>query len=780
MSKRKLEWSFVAYGTSVDLENNGFAGSVEENTLSVWSLNGKGKIVPASTDGLAFYYTVLDAETENFTLSADLEVESWTFSNGQDGFGLMAADSIGENGSEVSFWNNSYMASVTRVDYAYDPERKCPGNTGEQYFMKLGVGAQEKKGITPGANESGTQIQKFSSTMHTLETTAPERGLPPGTYNLVGRYTNAPEKMQNVAELTTFHLSLRRLNGGYMISYTNQEGVTTCQKFYNDENGDALMQLAEKRIYVGFFASRNAKVKVRNVELTTIPPAEDDEIGERPFTLVTPEYAICSATVANREDYELVYYGNANGNLSVRDEFGVEIASKRVQASTKCRVNTSVHRGENTFYVTFLPDADYQPSPYEKLSDHEKREFVFTVTYEINEGELLYIGPGGTAQSAGTRQDPIDIYTAVRGAVPGQRLVLLPGRYCLEKTVCVERGMDGTKEQPIVLEAEEGSRPVLDFCRKCEAMILAGDYWRVKGFDVTNSGIAERGVVLAGSHNILERISVYRNGNTGLQIGCYSRWDSREDWPADNLVLNCTSYLNADPGYTDCDGFAAKITVADGNVFDGCISAYNADDGFDLFAKVEKGATGSVLIRNCLAFKNGYVLDDEGKEVHAGLGNGFKLGGSSIACGHRLEHSIAFANGEKGVDSNSCPDDHISHVISFNNDSHNVALFTTDAKNTAFTAEGVLSFRTEAGMPDQLDLKGMQDKEAVYGESNYYQGDGISVNTKGRCVEADWFEKLDVEEAIHGGICRDENGHILLNGFLVLTDKAPADTGTRW
>lgn len=44
-------------------------------------------------------------------------------------------------------------------------------------------------------------------------------------------------------------------------------------------------------------------------------------------------------------------------------------------------------------------------------------------------------------------------------------------------------------------------------------------------------------------------------------------------------MLNCTSYGNADRGYEDADGFAAKITVGDGNVFDGCIAYNNADDG---------------------------------------------------------------------------------------------------------------------------------------------------------------------------------------------------------
>ena len=117
--------------------------------LKVWSMNSKGKLVPNSTDGVAFYYTTIDPETENFTLSADVTVDSWKFTNGQEGFGLMAADRVGENGSGNSFWNNSYMVSATKVEYFWDAEAGQVSDAGDKYTMKLGVGSQEKIGVTP-------------------------------------------------------------------------------------------------------------------------------------------------------------------------------------------------------------------------------------------------------------------------------------------------------------------------------------------------------------------------------------------------------------------------------------------------------------------------------------------------------------------------------------------------------------------------------------------------------------------------------------------------------
>ena len=103
------------------------------------------------------------------------------------------------------------------------------------------------------------------------------------------------------------------------------------------------------------------------------------------------------------------------------------------------------------------------------------------------------------------------------------------------------------------------------------------------------------------------------------------------------------------------------IGAGDGNVFDGCLAYNNADDGWDLFAKVETGSIGSVTIQNCVAYGNGYLEDG----TNAGNGNGFKMGGDSMSGYHKLINSYAFNNKAKGIDSNSCPDIQVSSSISY-------------------------------------------------------------------------------------------------------------------
>ncbi len=101
----------------------------------------------------------------------------------------------------------------------------------------------------------------------------------------------------------------------------------------------------------------------------------------------------------------------------------------------------------------------------------------------------------------------------------------------------------------------------------------------------------------------------------------------------------------------NADGFAAKLTSGEGNVFRGCIAYSNIDDGWDLFTKIETGPIGAVVIDDCIAFRNGSLSDGSGN----GDGNGFKLGGDGIAVPHVLRDSFAYANGASGITSNSNP-----------------------------------------------------------------------------------------------------------------------------
>lgn len=779
-------WSKSTYGSSTDSKNNGVIGNANDGKVTVYSEGGKGKIVPGSTDGLTFYYTAIDPETENFTLTADIHVDSWTLSNGQEGFGMMAADAVGSNGDGTAFWNNAYQAIATKVEYYWDGEDVTTDISANKISMKLGLGAISRLGVTAddvAAIKNGTITMPagYVSETTTLETGAATNG--PGTYNLVGNWNKKAEPTGNLENLLAdFRLQIQRNNTGYYLRYLDKDNKVIKEVRYYDLERNSLTQIDKDNIYVGFFASRNARIAVSNIDLKTISPADDEKAEEREIQYVYPINTIESPVFSNSADYNLVYYGNADGTLVVKDQNGKEVLNKEFKALTKETVALKLNSGKNTFTINFIPDKEYKPGEFKLMTSYDPVTINHTVEYKTVENNNIYVSPNGKSNAAGTKDAPMDIYTAVKIAAPGQKILIKEGTYNLSGTVKVERGINGTADAMIymIADPEAGSRPVFDFGGKCAGMILAGDYWYFQGFDVTRSADAQKGIQVSGNHNILDQIKAYKNGNTGIQISRYLGTDQFNQWPAHNTILNCSSYLNADKGYEDADGFAAKLTVGQGNVFDGCIAAYNADDGWDLFAKVQSGSIGVVTIQNCVAFKNGYILDENGREINAGNGNGFKMGGDSMPGAHVLKNSVAFANKAKGIDSNSCPDIKVYSSTTFDNESYNVAFYTNTAVNTAFAADGILSYKVSNKVAEQFKLLGTQNAADVKGVTNYYFDGSKSVNNNGKEAAASWFKSLDTASALRdGGITRNADGTINMNGFLELTDEVPEGVGAR-
>ena len=789
-SDAKQVWGYIVYGNGASESNSAYEGNINETgsvTLRSGAvdangvLNGSGnngKLVPASFDGLNFYYTSVPTSL-NFTLRAKVTVDQWNLSNGQEGFGLMAADRLGGSG-----WNNSYMAVVSKTEYYWNEEAGKVTNdtTALKVSQKIGIASQEKKGLTKDniaaieANDTET-VKQFQSAMYPLEQRYAQN------VNVIG---NAVKPVDATIEnpVTEMYLTIQKNNTGYFVSYESVDGTySTTKKYYDTET---LSQLDSDNVYVGFFTSRYAQATFSDVTFTTINPSDDAPAEEKPIEELVTNAAFNSKTATGTSDYEFRFTANCDGVLSIWDSEDNAIATDvAVAANTVVKpATTTLNVGKNSFRYVFTPDAGYIPEKDMVMSSYEPIEGTFTVTYRTYgvEGQSIYVAPG--KYGVGTKEDPMSIYDAVKYVQPGQTIVVMEGTYYLDKTVKVERGVNGTADKPIqmVADTEASSRPVFDFQGLCAGMVLAGDYWYFQGFDVTNSANAQKGIQLSGKYNTMDNIMTYHNGNSGLQVSRYLTTDEFDMWPAYNLILNCTSYGNADAGYEDADGFAAKLTVGDGNVFDGCISYNNADDGWDLFAKVQSGSIGAVTIKNSVAYGNGYLEDG----TDAGNGNGFKLGGDSMSGKHVLENCVAFDNKAKGIDSNSCPDINVINCTTFNNESYNIALYTNSAKNTDFSATGVLSYRTYMkDNVEQFKLLGTQDKTKVDNDTNYFWNYEGTAKNSAKTVTDDWFESVDtaMDHATHvyasHKVTRNADNTINMNGLLVLTDKAAANTGAR-
>ena len=784
------KWGSVTYGNGhedgKDTSKDSITGSALDGSVTIKSASGK--IVPDSYDGLTFYYTEIPT-TENFILRAKVKVNSWKLSNGQEGFGLMATDRLGGSG-----WNNQYMAIASKVEYYWDAEgnRVSTDDTLDKVTHKLGIGSIEKKGLTTDnikdieANKTAVIKANFISTTTPLELRYPDYK------NVIG---NAQEEVRGTVgdAITEMYMTIQKNNTGYFITYESVDGsYKTTKKYYNPK---ALEYLDSENVYAGFFAARNANVTFSDISITTSNPATDPAPEERPIELIAVNTKVQSPSATGTPDYTFAFTANCDGKLSIADKDGNFIAED-VEVKAKTAVNAAnvvLNKGKNDFKLYFTPAEGYIPGEYMAMQSYETKEIDFTVTYKtIGEaGQSIWVAPD--AKGSGSKEDPMSIYDAVKYVQPSQQIVLMEGTYKLESSLKIARGINGTAENMIYMVADPAAttRPVLDFQELSTGMIIGGDYWYFKGFDVTRSANAQKGIQVSGNHNTLDQINAYHNGNTGIQISRLNSTDEYENWPSYNLILNCTSYGNADAGYEDADGFAAKLTVGDGNVFDGCIAHHNADDGWDLFAKVQTGSIGVVTIKNSIAYANGYLEDG----TDAGNGNGFKMGGDSMPGAHVLDNCISFCNKAKGIDSNSCPDIKIKNSTSIDNESYNVALYTKTAENTDYEATGIISYRTgfdsdtvarTAGLnvKEDLEPKGTQDIKKIYKTTNYFwdTASKTSVNSEGATVSTDWFKSLDYSAILDGvksvgTITRNADGTIALGDVFALTDKAPAGVG---
>ena len=387
------------------------------------------------------------------------------------------------------------------------------------------------------------------------------------------------------------------------------------------------------------------------------------------------------------------------------------------------------------------------------------------IAYNSYDGDELYASPNGDAFGKGTKESPLDLASALAYVKPGQTVVLEEGTYYQPKALIIERGNDGTKRKPKTLKSAPGARAVLNFQNAGGGMQLWGNYWIVENIDVCKTDGNVKGFQVAGDYNIIRGVNTYLCGDTGLQISGTST-ETYEKWPSYNLIENCTSYGNCDPAENNADGFAAKLTCGDGNVFRGCIAYSNIDDGWDLFAKAESGPIGVVVIENSIAYKNGSLLDGSGN----GDGNGFKLGGDGIGIPHVLRNSIAFNNGTSGVTSNSNPNVVLENVTVYGNALRNISLYGKGNGERYFKATGVLSLNGG----DVDDIKEMPSLES---DNNYFWKGTSAENLSGVKFSKDIFVSTDLSIIPDR---KESDNSIDMKGLLELTEAAPADAGARF
>ncbi|MBP5283634.1 MAG: pectate lyase, partial [Treponema sp.] len=697
--KDELErvWTFTEFGTSTNPERNRYE-MLDPNDLKVklysCTVDPKGNIIDKGGkfesffDGISFYYTVIDPKKENFELTATVTVDYHNpIADGQEGFGLLALDRLGVDGEPMIIAYNNSAGVISRKFTTHV--------NGAKKEIKNGVGARFVSGITDEIIKKGDAGIKASAESKSF------------AYS----YDQSSDAVKTG---DVYRVTLKKDNTGYHAIYKKDiesEGYKNTFTMYDNENVK-LLQLDKNHIYLGFAVARGCNATFSDVVLKITDPKKDPPAIPEPPELVPLKTTIDCPSTWYDNKYPFVFNSNTQGTVSVKNSEGkFLIKNDKVKPDVDYKKVIKIDSGLNDLIVTFDPDDKWTPGPKKAVGqwnpeildyeqDYRPVSYTHSVTSMTYKGEknTLYVSPNGNALGDGTKNSPLDIMTAVQFSKPGQTIVLLKGTYYPTKGIEIERGNSGTAKQRKTLVSEPGSRAIINFSQAkvtVTAFNIFGDYWTIKNIDITRSPDDVKAVQVGGCYNELMMVDTYLNGDTGIQIAGRSA-ELPSKWPHHNLIYGCESFGNSDPAQNNADGFASKLTSGEGNVFRNCISHHNVDDGWDLYAKVETGPIGAVLLDNCITYANGTKLDGTGK----GDGNGFKMGGDGINVPHILRNSISWGNGVNGVTCNSNPGLILDRVTVFGNGGYNIALYGKgDAKQypRTFKTTGIISLNGGAG-----------------------------------------------------------------------------------
>jgi hypothetical protein len=379
--------------------------------------------------------------------------------------------------------------------------------------------------------------------------------------------------------------------------------------------------------------------------------------------------------------------------------------------------------------------------------------YVATVGQDSNDG---------TASSSPLKTIP----AAIEKFAPGDTIYVRAGAHSYDSTISLVKS--GTPSALLCLFAYPAEKPVLDFSAQPyasanRAFLITGNYWHLKGLEICHAG--DNGIKLEGSYNVIEQCVFHHNGDGGIQLGFGHQTVNPDGTLCSyNQIINCDSYRNFDFDSKggDADGFACKMHNGKGNVFRGCRSWENSDDGWDLFE-----TDWPVEITNCWTWHNGdRTLFDSVYQAKMGTkmssfsgnGNGFKLGGNGTGGNsvgtHVVRNCVAFESNygsKKGFDENSHKGGVVVHnCLSYNN-GYNY-MFEEDA-NSGFVNEfkNNVSFAKTAAMEYEFSPGTVQ-------ANNSWNLMGITANA------AD-FKSLDVSLA---KAPRRTNGDLPENDFAKL------------
>lgn len=655
----------ITVGASSLIYANSDAGTAKADAVSfdAYLASSREETVPSS------YKTVAGATTyNNFDTSSayDLGVAEEDIDDPQDVPSIVTKYAGRMNGGDFD-WT---FQESDDTNYSVDTALKA--KVVNYKSSVLAIGGYKGVDVEPSTTEKATESTTEATTKATESTTKATEATTKATEST----TKATEATTKATESTTEATTE---------APTTAPAETTAKvhNFSTDGTSSDFYTISGK------LSSNKGTVSYNGLSLDTCLKIESKT--KITFTTTDKAELVLVFNQKNSSDIKVdgTVYTLTDGILSLEIEAGSHEITKE---STGNLYYMSVSQQSETPTTPVTPTEPTQPEQPTTPSEPEQTKCD------------LYVSPSGKSTAAGTQNAPMDLLTAINSISAGYTIWMEEGTYKAYELygapIVIAESNSGAEGAYKTISSINGGTVTIDFSGMAElgsnrGIVLDGSYWHFYDIDICNAG--DNGMLLSGDNNIIELCQFYANHDSGLQISRYNTSaDTIDLWPSNNLILNCTAFDNKDEATCEnADGFAAKLTCGEGNVFDGCISYCNSDDGWDLYAKPATGSTGVVTIKNSVAFGNGKLTNGEGSAN--GDMNGFKLGGSNKQCPtpHVVTNCIAFNNGATGfTDNGNGGAVTLTNCTSVNNGMYNAAkanyMCYRTSKDAAYT--NLLSF----------------------------------------------------------------------------------------
>lgn len=663
----------ITVGASSLIYANSDAGTAKADAVSfdAYLASSREETVPSS------YKTVAGATTyNNFDTSSayDLGVAEEDIDDPQDVPSIVTKYAGRMNGGDFD-WT---FQESDDTNYSVDTALKA--KVVNYKSSVLAIGGYKGVDVEPSTTEKATE----STTKATEATTKATESTTKATEST----TKATESTTKATEATT------KATESTTEAPTTAPAETTAKvhNFSTDGTSSDFYTISGK------LSSNKGTVSYNGLSLDTCLKIESKT--KITFTTTDKAELVLVFNQKNSSDIKVdgTVYTLTDGILSLEIEAGSHEITKE---STGNLYYMSVSQQSETPTTPVTPTEPTQPE--QPTTPSEPETPTTPSEPEQTKGDL-YVSPSGKSTAAGTQNAPMDLLTAINSISAGYTIWMEEGTYKAYELygapIVIAESNSGAEGAYKTISSINGGTVTIDFSGMAElgsnrGIVLDGSYWHFYDIDICNAG--DNGMLLSGDNNIIELCQFYANHDSGLQISRYNTSaDTIDLWPSNNLILNCTAFDNKDEATCEnADGFAAKLTCGEGNVFDGCISYCNSDDGWDLYAKPATGSTGVVTIKNSVAFGNGKLTNGEGSAN--GDMNGFKLGGSNKQCPtpHVVTNCIAFNNGATGfTDNGNGGAVTLTNCTSVNNGMYNAAkanyMCYRTSKDAAYT--NLLSF----------------------------------------------------------------------------------------